>query len=65
MAVGIGLLFVLGPFAGPIGAAAASSAGYVVTLMLMLNGLGLRVRAVLPKRGDLRAAAAVFVGGRL
>jgi O-antigen/teichoic acid export membrane protein len=53
LAVAIVMLLILGPPLGAIGAAAASSFGYLLLLAILLMGLRIDPRRILPAPGDL------------
>lgn len=54
LAFAIGCLLILGPWLGAIGASIASSLGYLLLVSLMLVGLRLSLRLIVPRRADLR-----------
>ena len=56
LVVGIGLLFVLGPPLGAVGASLASSISYVVLSLIVIWALGVRPSAALPHIHDFRLA---------
>ncbi|WP_421732401.1 lipopolysaccharide biosynthesis protein [Cellulomonas sp.] len=55
LVVGVGLLVLLGPRLGAIGAAIASSCGYWVTFLVGCGAARVRGRELLPHRGDVLA----------
>lgn len=61
LGVAMGLLFLLAPQWGALGAAAASSLGYATLLVLLLAGMGVRFRPSLPTRRDFSLAVLTLV----
>lgn len=59
---GIGLLFVLGPRFLAIGAAVASSLGYMLTYAVATRKLNVRLNALLPRRSDALTALQLLLG---
>lgn len=64
LAVAIGLLLVLGPPLGAIGAAIASSLGYLLLLVILLAGLGMRPAQIRPAFSDFRNGIQVLMKNR-
>lgn len=56
LALGLGALFVLGPVLGALGAAVASSLGYLLMLMMLAKGMRAPVRTLVPRVADVREA---------
>jgi O-antigen/teichoic acid export membrane protein len=56
LVVGIGCLFMLGPSLGAVGAAIASTFGYIVLLFALLAFLPVPKHSLAPRRGDLSRA---------
>lgn len=54
LTIAMGLLFLLGPPFGALGAAVASSTAYIVLLVLLAFALRIRFTQALPRRGDFR-----------
>lgn len=56
LALGLAALFVLGPVLGALGAAIASSLGYLLMLVMLAHGLRSPVRTLVPRVADIREA---------
>lgn len=54
LVVSLAALFALGPILGAVGAALASSLGYVVMLLMLARGLRAPARSLLPRISDVR-----------
>jgi O-antigen/teichoic acid export membrane protein len=61
LAAGIGLLYLLGPRFGAVGAAFASSISYMALLVMLILGLGVPKSRIIPRWVDFRSALKLLV----
>ncbi|WP_425840218.1 lipopolysaccharide biosynthesis protein [Microbacterium sp. PA5] len=65
LTVGMALLLLLGPSLGAVGAAVASTLGYLVTAAASTTATRIPISRLFPRRGDLRATIRFLLRGAL